>query len=419
VNLEQPPSTHYLGVVECPYLDSLVSANREGLVELDGTFARIRESALESVSAYAHEVGTVRRREFIERARAEEYYPYRAEPTDAVSDARRAIYDVVLDRVNEHANLEGMSKKQQAVVFRLLARALRNENLLEVLSEVARLSDEDIESFRRVLEKTTLESIVRLSSEVTERIHFLDVLNELVYGDVAKHVKERSQLHRILDSRCWVFGSQYHLASSDKSFRDVIQRHRAAAGLASVTDDQLAGVEGVRDIPDLFFVAERDYPVEPKHWRLLVELKAPKVNAGRKELEQVRRYAERVHKANDLATPSTRWDVFLVTTGVKDEIERDRCQKDRLHGCAYDWGDLRVWVVKWSEVIQQARDEMALVRDHLKKKSEEISVSDFLRENFPDILAELGTHPPVTTDTADTQTRLPSPRGNRAGAEKL
>lgn len=71
------------------------------------------------------------------------------------------------------------------------------------------------------------------------------------------------------------------------------------------------------------------------------------------------------------------------------EIERDRKQKDKPHGCLWDWENMTVWAFEWSEIITKAREEMQLVREHLKKKSEELTVSDYLRENFPEILEGL------------------------------
>jgi len=50
---------------------------------------------------------------------------------------------------------------------------------------------------------------------------------------------------------------------------------------------------------------------------------------------------------------------------------------------------MTVWAFEWSEIIAKAKDEMILVRDHLKRKSEELSVSKYLSENFPDILDSL------------------------------
>jgi Histidine kinase-, DNA gyrase B-, and HSP90-like ATPase len=387
--LEFAPSPSYLALVECPYLDSIVTANRELLVEMDNTFEGIKQAAFNRIEDYRTKLQAERSRTFIERAREQEFYPYRETPKDSVSTAKQAIYDVVLEKVNETANLEGMNKRQQEVVFRLLRRSLENENVLEVLHEVARLSDEDFERFRKLLERTTLDSILKLSSEVTHRLDFLDVLHGLVYGDVKKHLKERTQLHKILEPNCWIFGPEYHLATSDKNFRAIIKKHRKLAKLTDAEDIKLSSVAGVTDIPDLYLASGRDYPFAPKHRHLLVEIKAPSVSLGRQERDQIRRYADTILKSHEFDKENTHWDVFLVSARCTDEIEMDRNQKDSPHGRLWQWESMNVWAFEWSEIITRARDEMLLVREHLKRKSEELSVSKYLADNFPDVLTAL------------------------------
>jgi len=278
VQPEQTPSAQYLGIVECPYLDSLVTSNRELLMDMDEGFGALKEAALDRVGEYTNKFRAQRKRSFIELARQEPYYPYRHTEGDPIAGVEQAVYDVALERINETAHLGTMSRRQQELVFKLLKRSLENEGLLEVLQEVAKLSDDEIERFRRVLAKTTLESIIKLSTEVTNRLVFLDLLHGLVYGDVAKTVRERTQLHRIIDPHCWMFGPRFHLATSDKSFREVIRKHRHNAGLSEIADAELENISGVQDIPDLFLAATRDFPLEPKHHHLLVELKAPGVS---------------------------------------------------------------------------------------------------------------------------------------------
>ncbi len=387
--IEFPPSANYLGVVECAYLDTIVTANRELLVEMDDTFANLKNSALQCVEQFRARLHAERSRTFIERAREQEFYPYRGQPSDPVATAKQAIYDVVLEKLNETANVEGMTKRQQEVVFRLLRRSVENENVLEVLREVARLSDEDFERFRKLLERTTLDSILKLSSEVTHRLDFLEVLHRLIYGETKKYLKERTQLHKILEPDCWIFGPQFHLATTDKSFREVVRKHRKLAALPDVDTSDLSVVHGVADIPDLFLASTRDYPFAPKHRHLLVEIKAPSVALGPKERDQIRRYADTIMNSAEFDKTNTHWNLFLVSGRCTKEIEMDRRQKDKPHGCLWEWDRMTVWAFEWSEIITAAKDEMVLVREHLRRKSEELSVSDYLTENFPDVLATL------------------------------
>ena len=109
--LEQTPSPSYLGLVECAYLDTVVAANREALIEMDKGFASLRAAAIERVGQFRLRHQERMRRRFIERARQQDYYPFRAAPADPVASVRRDIYDVVLERVNERVNLEAMTRK--------------------------------------------------------------------------------------------------------------------------------------------------------------------------------------------------------------------------------------------------------------------------------------------------------------------
>ena len=349
----------------------------------------MKVAALQRVQAYGERYRETLGRHFIERARQQDYYPYRGVPTDAVSGIQQVVYDVVLEKVNEHVNLESMTQKQQAVVFRLFQRSLISEDILDIVQEVAKLSNEDIEKFRKVLEHTTLDSIIKLSSEVTNRINFLDILDKLVYGQEAKHLKERCQLHRILEPHCWIFGAKYHLAASDKSFRTIIKKHRILAKLSDTEDDIEIIPKGLNDIPDLFLAASRNYPTEIKNHHLLVELKAPSVSLRRNEVEQIRRYAQTILDSHEFDKTSTHWDLFLVSSKVSNEIEFDRTQKDRVHGCLFHIKNVTVWAFEWNEIIARAKEEMQLVLNHLRRKSNEPKVSDYLRENYPEIMDSL------------------------------
>jgi len=383
------PSNSYLGIVECSYLEEIVSANRETVIELDGTFSSLKSEVLKRVELYGAKYKRRKKHSFIEAARKEDYYPYKSPPTTSIQSAKQAVYDVVLETVNENINLEGMTKKQQAAIFHLLNRSLENENLLDVLQQIASLSDEDIEKFKNVLEKTTIESIIRLSHEVTGRIEFLDFLHELVYGETRKYLKERSQLHRIIEAHTWMFDPKYHLATSDQSFRTIIQRHRTKAGLPALSTEEMSQIKGIDDIPDLFLATQRDYPGDIKHQHLLVELKAPKVSLGREEVEQVRRYAETILESDEFDKQSVHWDIYLVSSSIKKEIEKDRKQKEKKFGILWDWPNMTVWAFTWGEIVAGAREEMTLVSKHLEKKSEELAISDYLKENYPEIFENL------------------------------
>ena len=285
-----------------------------------------------------------------------------------------------------------MTQAQQAVVFRLLKRAVENEDLLDILEEVAGLSDQDLEQFRNVLEKTTLQSIIRLSGEITGRLDFLTLLHGMVYGEPSRYLRERTELHRILDPHCWLFGERFHLATSDKSFRSVIAAHRQKAGLAPAED--ISTVQGIDQIPDLFLASEREYGPHHPTEHLLVEIKAPKVRVGAKEVAQIRRYADVIRKSPQFDHESIEWHLYVVSSDISDSVDEDRHQDDRQAGILYTWPNMTVWAFRWSEVIRRQRDELTLVTKHLERKSSELSLSEFLQDNFPEVLQSLAARIP-------------------------
>lgn len=361
----------------------------EDLIDMDGAFTKLKEAAVESVKTFGERLRSNQARRFIEIAREQPHYPYREGESDPVTVVKKAVFDVALERLNSHANIEGMSKKQQAVLFQLLARANDNEDLFEIVGQIVKLSDEDLEKFKEVLDRTTLESIIKLSSEVTSRLHFLDVLHELVYGDLAPRLRERSQLHKILEPHCWLFGPRFHLAASDKGFREVVRKHRAEVGLPRADEGDLKKLAGGADIPDLFLAATRDFPSAPKHHHLLVELKAPSVVIAQKEIEQIRRYASTILQSPQFEKTSTRWDLFVVSSAIHADVEFQRQQKDKPVGLILEHTAMNVWVVAWSEIITRAKEEMQLVREHLTLKSTELNASGYLQQKFPEIFSEM------------------------------
>jgi methyl coenzyme M reductase subunit C len=388
-----PLLNNYVALAESRYFESIVSSNREALIQMDEGFAHIRDAVVDRVRGFTEKYRRDERRRFIETARKEDFYPYRrhgeATSPDPVASVQQAVYDVLLEKLNEAVNIEGMTKRQRAAIFLLLRRAFENENFLTVIEEVAALSDEDVEKFKQLLERTTLDSIIRMSAEVTNRLNFLRVLHELVYGDISKHLKERKHLHRILEPHGWLFGPQFHLATSDQSFREVIRKHRDAAGLPPSSDDAIRSVAGVADIPDLFLAASRDYPMHPKNHHLLVELKAPTVPIGEKEIAQIRRYGKTIRGSAEFDKISTRFDVYLVSSEIRPDSEDERLKDTLPVGCIDSWENMKLWVFSWADVIARAREEMQLVKQHLRHKSAELSVSEYLQTHFPEILDTL------------------------------
>lgn len=382
-SIDMAVPSNYLCLANSSYFSDLTVSNRESIATLDPNFNLLLENIVEKIKIHLLLKKDMTAISFLEEARKQDYYPYKSFNPSAQMRAKQALYDVALEKINEYADVSKLTKKAQAVIFRLLNRAMSNANILEVLEEVAKLSDEDADKFRRVLEKTTLEQIIRLSDEVANRLSFLNSLHEMTYGDMSKKLKERKELHKILERNVWIFGEKYQLAASDKSFRTLIARHRSQLGLVDTPDEELKKIKDYKKIPDLYLASKRMFPIEPKFHNLVVEIKAPIVSIGDKEVAQIKKYADIIKKSPEIVKDNSVWELILVSSEVEESVDTDRFQNNRPKGLLIDSDSIKVWVFKWSELIQKSRSEMMIVSEHLKLKTDELAVSEDLRKEFP------------------------------------
>lgn len=137
LQLGEPPSSQYVGVVESPYLDEMVTASRASFLEMDATFVRLRAAVQESISAYGDRLEKEQAETFIERARTKDFYPFRIAPRDTLVSVQQSVYDAMLEAIHRFSNLEALKPQHQRVIYGLLDRALTNGDVLHVLGEVA------------------------------------------------------------------------------------------------------------------------------------------------------------------------------------------------------------------------------------------------------------------------------------------
>ena len=73
-----------------------------------------------------------------------------------------------------------------------------------------------------------MSKLIEANTALTNRLDFLAVLRQMVFDPrTADLVKERKELHKILEKELWVFGDEYTMLTSDKGLDEVLERHLA------------------------------------------------------------------------------------------------------------------------------------------------------------------------------------------------
>lgn len=334
----------------------------------------------------------------VKQWKASNIYPYKNEPSGVIEEAERQLFDMLAITVDQ--NLDGFSssrKDHQRFTLELIRQSLeRNpDNLQLILKEVLNLKKEDQDDLASLLknEHTSLPSVIKAARTVADRMDFLHLLETLIYVPENKQkLKERSQLHKMLEKEIWIFGEEYSLGVSDKSLTAILERHRKLTGMDEQGDDfdksEVTDIEGRRRIIDLMLSRRIPQNREEDRRHLVIELKAPKQKVNRKVIEQIEDYARAVVADERFKTGSAdvKWD-FIAISNDFDANAEARAKGGKQYGLIEDRPDenYRIWIMRWSQIIDACRARYALFQKQLKYEADEDTSKEYREKKHEEI----------------------------------
>ena len=315
-----------------------------------------------------------RRREQIEHWKETDVYPYKDAPRSETEKAERAVFDVVSGALSTH--IPNRNKVGARLTLALLRDAIQHEpeKLTTVLHEVVSLDAEDLDIFTRLLGETTLPAIIKSANTVASRNKFLLALNQLLFDpEDSRAVGERDHLHRILEGELWIFGEGYNMMNSEKGLTQVLHTHLRLSGLP---DRDVAAVkrwDGKTGRVDLHLAAQAQEHDRIRH--LIVELKAPDITIGRKELDQVEDYANVLTSNPQFSSATAQWDLILLGTQL-DDVATNRIHNEGLELGEF-WGPkqalggprVTAFVRRWRDVLDENKRRLDFLTRVLRKHS--------------------------------------------------
>lgn len=327
----------------------------------------VLEAAREAIKCRVDEVAAERRSQIIEQWKTADVYPLRSEPKTPAEQRGRDLFDLVAVTAAPAVSTDPMQAK---LTLRLLREALEESPaaLHRVLKEVLELTPEQIEDLDALLKQTTLGDIIRTTKLVTERLDFLVELERMLFDEESRRrLLERRELHKILESRSWIFGEEYAMVVSDKGLTRVLEAHRHLLGVEPTPVEPVRGADGNPLIIDLFLSAVAADLNDKRH--LVVELKRPKVVLSMKEVGQIENYALTVIDEAQFKTEALWWDFWLIGDDMDDKVKQKTRQKDRRRGVIIEGENYRVTVRMWAEVLEENRQRMHFYKDYLNHRS--------------------------------------------------
>lgn len=333
---------------------------------------------------------------FLHNLEKDKYYPYK--DGQPASNIQEVLFKKVAYLIEDEHHLIQKDDKIRNFLYPLLDKAISNGNIGYIFDKVLKLSDENLEKFHSLLEKTDLEDVVHFASMVSEKLEFIDFLHELTYGQISKHLKERSQLHKIVENELWLFGESYNGTPklwSDKKIGNTLNEIRNDYFNYEPTEDDKNLIplddDGLNDITDLFFFNERITDGEEREI-LVVELKAPKCAIGEKELNQINRYAFTIEEHSALPSEKVKYKLILISSRLnKFAKSQVKSRRNSFPDTPFLYDkktekNIEVYVMEWSELMEQNKRKLGYLSSQLKVKDK--SVKDKFEQEYSELVDE-------------------------------
>lgn len=317
----------------------------------------------------------------VEDWKRDDIYPYVGQAKTVAEEVERKVFDVVALNVNEYLpDFDVTEKKSKKLTLHLLKAALQEcpKSLKRIFDEVLRLSKEKQEELAELIKRTTFEAIISAAYLVANRLDFIAALRAILFEKASKtNLKERRELHKMIENEPWIFGEEYHLACSDKDLNEVLMRHLEEFKI-ELADHRIVEIEGkTRGIVDLMFACA-SFPSAERRVHLIVELKRPSVKIGEAAIAQTKKYANAIANDDRFKHTDTKWEFWIVSNDFDSFGENEANQKDRPKGLISEFKNVRLWGITWGEIIQKNQGRLSFIQKELQYNSDVNSGLDYL-----------------------------------------
>ena len=253
------------------------------------------------------------------------------------------------------------------------------------------------EELAGLLREASLSSIISAAKIVADRLKFLAGLEQILFqADMKARLKERSQLHKIIEDNTWLFGEEYNLSVSDRGLTAVLCKHRKILGDEVVIDRPVRHISQERGIVDLMLsrMLRRHRADEVEH--LIVELKRPKVKIGHEEITQVENYA--ISVANDerfRLVNGVRWTFWAIS----DDVSEYATYRMDDRGVIFSKDGISVGIKTWGKIIEENKARLQFFQEKLEHQVDDETALKHLQERYQRFLA--GVVPEDESDSED------------------
>lgn len=392
------PGYSFSAYLRSPLVRSLHETNELSLEEQHPAVAALADAARAQVREHFRQRRAADARGRVQHWKTEKVYPFAGDAVSKMDVVERQVFEVCAANVEMLApEFEKADVRTKALTFRLLRQAIEKSpaEVQKILGEVLDLPAQKQKALAKLLHRTTLSAIINASSVIADRLEFLQGLEAVLFDPQTKGLlKERTQLHRILEKNTWIFGEEFHLTVSDQGLTKVLMKHiEMKTGTKPTKIAPVKTSTGNPQIVDLFLSRRVPLPREEERQHLIVELKRPSVEIDSDVLTQVKKYATSAAGDERFRDSHVRWTFWALSNGMDDVARAEANQKDRESGVVWRDGGkipLTIWAKTWGQLLDECRGRLEFFRAKLEYQADHESGRAYLKEVYDKFLPSIG-----------------------------
>ncbi|MEH8029407.1 type I restriction enzyme HsdR N-terminal domain-containing protein, partial [Gallibacterium anatis] len=200
--------------------------------------------------------------------------------------------------------------------------------------------------------------------------------------DNKKTLLERDQLHKMLEKETWIFSEDFQFSGSENYLNDILEKHADKLDYYDKDIDMGKPVllsDGRQGRVDLLFHKARS-PREGYTDYLIVELKRPSKKINDDVISQIKKYAYAIAGEERFDKQKTSWTFIAVSNEFDDFAEMEASQDNRVRGLISEHGDVKVYIMKWSEVLNNAKTRVGFFKKQLDFDATKETARQYLNE---------------------------------------
>lgn len=379
------------------YIDS---TKELGIFDKDRIFKKLLVELGDFLSSKQKEFVATASEDIIETLRDEELLPAFGD-TQLEKQKEEDFLEVTRTMIKVQPRLfiggQKLHRKSFLQMLNLLINSDERENVLKIIDSITQMSKEEREALVKVLEKTSLNRMVKTVKEIISRYKNINILEKLVF-EYSLETNERDHIQKVMEECFWLFGEEYTLVSADKKFSDALLTYYVEIlnKNRDKKDQFIINHEELSRRPDIFLARKvPTYGTESiLEENTIVELKRPSVKVSMEVFRQIEDYMNLIIESSRFNGDTRIWKFYVIGKEIDKDILRkmEAKQKEGRDPFLVERVDnYSIYALKWDDVFQMFKRKYKHLLEQLDLDNEAIE-REFVdsgvnfKENVADIL---------------------------------